>query len=55
MTHAFSIGQLVRFKGAPDIFEMTRLLLIGDDGTRLYTVRGRTGERVAKEDDLTRA
>jgi hypothetical protein len=55
MAHTFRIGQLVRLKGRPGIFEVMHQLVVSEDRILLYSVRGTGGERIVGEHEISRA
>jgi hypothetical protein len=55
MTHTFRIGQLVRLKGRPGIFEVVHYLAVSDGRVPLYSIWGASGERIVNEHEISRA
>jgi hypothetical protein len=55
MSHTFRIGQLVRLKNRPGIFEVVHQLAVGEGRIPLYSVRGTGGERIVGEHEIFRA
>jgi hypothetical protein len=55
MAHTFRVGQLVRLRGRPGIFEVVHHLAIDDGRVPLYSVRGTSGERIVGEHQIYRA
>jgi hypothetical protein len=55
MARTFRIGQLIRLKGRPGIFEVMHQLVFNEGRVPLYSVRGTGGERIVGEHEIFRA